>query len=59
MAVQLVWRSAPEKPRRMRWTVVARSAGELAGAEHDALAAWVADTDVLLARLDRKYGPPP
>jgi len=50
-------RSVPDKPPGMRWATFERLARELAYAEHDALALWIADSDALLARLDRRYGP--
>lgn len=51
------WRSLPTKPKGMRWATFHRLRHQLAEAEHDALAAWVADSEALIARLDRKYGP--
>lgn len=52
------WRSLPTKPKGMRWTTFHRLQHQLLEAEHDALAAWVADSDALIARLDRKFGRP-
>jgi len=55
------WRSIPAKPAGMRWETFERLAGQLAEAEHDALALLVADSDAMLARLNHMYGtlPPP
>ena len=48
----------PDKPRGMRWRTYARLVGELDAAEGATEAGLAARHAALMARFDRKYGPP-
>jgi hypothetical protein len=51
--------SVPRKPEGMHWRTYERIAAEIRVREHAALVAVGAETDALVARLERKYGPLP
>ena len=51
--------AVPRKPTGMHWRTYERIVAEIGAREHEALAALRAETDALLARLARRYGPPP
>lgn len=51
--------SFPWKPPRMRWRTYERIAAEIDAREYAATLAFGAETDAMVARLERKYGPLP
>ncbi len=48
-----LWRRVPPKPPRMRWAMYQRLVEEILEAEREALAAWTAEAEKLLARVER------
>ncbi len=48
--------SAPWKPKGMHWRTYERIVEEINAREYEAQIAFSAETDALIARLDRKYG---
>ena len=47
------WRQVPPKPPRMHWATYQRLVNEILETEREALEAWTAETEALLARLER------
>ena len=51
--------SVPWKPKGMHWATYERIVAEIDAREHAATVAFSVETDAMLARLERRYGPLP
>ncbi len=48
------WRGVPPKPPRMHWATYQRLVNEILEAEREAMAAWTAEMEKLLAQVERR-----